>query len=240
MATAADRILANLPPTFAPLPRPTAISAIADAFGGELSQAENALAALMFSHWVDFADTNANIPADLSSIASLYGLAPRDDETIEEFRAHLKRYVRTFIEGTVTVRGVCRIVAEALGLVIADEYAQIDTWWNRPSGSLTSVDPAGDDAATLLFGVPAVDVRGVAAGPAMFIGTVDFSAPVDLRGRSLLRLAVDGATAATFDLASRIGDPGAASLNQIVTALEAIPGVVAASQEGRQIGRAHV
>jgi hypothetical protein len=238
MATAADRILANLPPTFAPLPRPTAISAVADAFGGELSQAENALAAVMFAHWVDFADSNVDVPTDLPLIAALYGLAPRDDETIEEFRAHLKRYIRTFIEGTVTVRGICRIVAEALGLVIADEYPQLDTWWSRgPHAALTTAYLAGDDAAALLFGTSAVVVRGVAAGAAAFAGTVDLSAPVDLRGRSLLQIAVDGGAATTFDLASQLTDPGAAHIGQIVAALAAFPGVVAASQSGRLVFR---
>jgi len=234
MATAADRILANLPPTFAPLPRPTAISAVADAFGGELSQAENALAAVMFAHWVDFADTDVDVPTDLPLIAALYGLAPRDDETIEEFRAHLKRYIRTFIEGTVTVRGICRIVAEALGFVIADEYAQLDTWWNRSShATLTTVDPAGDDAATLLFGVPLVAVRGAAARAAEFAGTVDLSGAVDLRGRSQLKFAVDGGPSTTFDLASQLGGPSAANIAQIVAALGALPGIVASSQDGR-------
>jgi hypothetical protein len=238
MATAADRILANLPPTFAPLPRPTAISAIADAFGGELSQAENALAAVMFAHWVDFADTNVDVPTDLPLIAALYGLAPRDDETIEEFRAHLKRYIRTFIEGTVTVRGICRIVAEALGLVIADEYPQLDTWWSRgPHAALTTTDPAGDDAAALLFGTSGVAVRGVAAGAAAFAGTADLSAPIDLRGRSLLQIAVDGGAATTFDLASQLTDPSAADIGQIVAALAAFPGLVAASQNGRLVLR---
>jgi hypothetical protein len=238
MATAADRILANLPPTFAPLPRPTAISAVADAFGGELSQAENALAAVMFAHWVDYADTNVDVPTDLPLIAALYGLAPRDDETIEEFRAHLKRYIRTFIEGTVTVRGICRIVAEALGLIIADESPQLDTWWNRgPDAELISVKAAGDDAAAALFGTAAVAVRGTAARAATFPGTVDLSNPIDLRGRSQLRLAINGGAAATFDLAAQLNDPGAATIDQIVAALGTIPGVVAAGQDGRLILR---
>ena len=73
MTTNADRILANLPPTFAPLPRPTAISALADAFGGELLQAENTLAAVMFAHWVDYADANGDVLADLPRSRSYTG-----------------------------------------------------------------------------------------------------------------------------------------------------------------------
>ena len=70
MTTSADRILANLPPTFAPLPRPTAISTLADAFGGQLLQAENSLAAVMFAHWVDYADAGADTLTDLAAIAA--------------------------------------------------------------------------------------------------------------------------------------------------------------------------
>lgn len=231
MTTNADRILANLPPTFAPLPRPTAISTLADAFGGELLQAENTLTAVMFAHWVDYADASADVLTDLSSIAALYGLAPRDDETIEEFRQHLKRYVLTFLSGTVTVRGICRIVAEALGLVVADD--QLDTWWNRrPNSLLSTVDSAGDDAAALLFGVPAVAVRGVAARPATFLGSVDLSHPVDLRGHSLLSIAIDGTATTTFDLSAHL-DPASAEIGTIVGALGTLAGMVAEARGGR-------
>ena len=231
MTTNADRILANLPPTFAPLPRPTAISALADAFGGELLQAENTLAAMMFAHWVDYADANGDVLADLTSIAKLYGLAPRDDETIEGFRQHLKRYILTFLEGTVTVRGICRVVAEALGLVVADD--QLDAWWSRqPSSLLTTVDAAADDAATLLFGVPAVSVRGAAARPATFAGSVDLSRPVDLRGRSLLSLTIDGGDPVTFDLAAHL-DPASADVGAVVSALGALAGIAAEARGGR-------
>jgi hypothetical protein len=232
MSTGADRILGNLPPTFAPLPRPTALSALADAFGGELLGAENSIAAVMFAHWVDYADTNVATLTDLPSIASLYGLAPRDDETIEGFRAHLKRYIRTFLDGTVTVRGISRIVAEALELLIADDYAQLDTWWNRES-SLTTVEQAGDDAAALLFRTPSISVRGEPARAAGFAGRVDLSQPIDLRGRTLLQLSVDGGAATTFDLAAHLGNPAAADIGAIVTALAAAAGIVAEARAGR-------
>jgi hypothetical protein len=234
MPTGADRILANLPPTFAPLPRPTALSGLADAFGGELLGAENTLAAVMFAHWVDYADTNATALTDLPSIASLYGLAPRDDETIEGFRAHLKRYIGTFLDGTVTVRGISRIVAEALELLIADDYTQLDTWWNRrPSSLLTTVESAADDAAALLFGTPSVSVRGLPARAAEFAGTVDLSQPIDLRGRSLLQLSVDGGATTTFDLAAHLGNPAAADIGAIVIALAAAAGIVAERRDTR-------
>jgi hypothetical protein len=225
-----DRIIAHLPPTFAAVPRPTALGSLADAFGGELGDAENSLAAMMFSHWVDIADINADALADLRAIAGLYSLAPRDDETVEGFRAHLKRYVRTFIEGTTTVRGIFRITAEALGLIIADD--KLDTWWDRASGpSLTTIDTAGDDAAALLFGVASASVRGSTARPAGFLGTVDLSQPLDLRGRSLLSIAVDGAAPVTTDLATLL-DAAAADLAALVRVISSVLGIAAEAHGG--------
>ncbi len=219
MLTDGDRILANLPPTFAPLPRPTALATIADGFGGELVGAENSLAAMMFAHWVDTADTDGHELMDLPAIAALYGLAPRDDETIEGFRAHLKQHVLTFIDGTMTVRGALRVVAEALGLTIADA---LDTWWDRDKAHpLVVVKAVGDDAAALLFGVASALARGMPARAAGFAGTVDLSQPIDLHGRTQLRLAVDGSVPATFDL------PAVADRAAIIAAVNAIAGVVA-------------
>lgn len=232
MSTGANNILANLPPTFAPVGTPSALTAIAGAFGGELSQAENTLAALMFAHWVDYADRNADALADLPLIAALYGLTPRDDETIEAFRAHLKRYVRTFIEGTMTVRGVCRIVAETLGVVIAD--TELDSWWNRPGSVLRTVDAAGDDAATAVFGVAAAMVSGRAAQAAAFTGTTDLSRPVDLRGGASLAIAIDGAAPVTVNLTAL---PVPASLHDVITALGGVAGLSAGAANGHLVLR---
>src|SRR5207244_1450794 len=116
MPTKTDRILSYLPGTFrAQLPvtgAQSALYAIADTFGSELQQAENRLAEIMLSHWVDTADRKAEAVDDLGRIAALYGLLPRDDELVEQFREHLLRFVRTFLEGTVTVQGILRISAE--------------------------------------------------------------------------------------------------------------------------------
>src|SRR5688500_5597043 len=132
MATKTDRILARLPRTFQALPPPTALHALADAFGGELQRAENALAEVMQAHWVDHADRGAAEVHDLADIAALYGLAPRafpmPEETVEEFRARLKSHVRTFLEGTTTLGGVLRVAADALGLRTEEA---LDGWWNR-------------------------------------------------------------------------------------------------------------
>src|SRR4029453_16335577 len=126
MPTKTDRILSYLPRTFQTSPRPRVLYPLVDAFGNELLQAENSLAAVMLAHWVDFADKNVEEINDLARIASLYGLAPRCAdgeilESVEEFRDHLKRYIRTFLEGTVTVQGILRVTAEALFVRIADE-----------------------------------------------------------------------------------------------------------------------
>lgn len=44
----------------------------------------------------------------LGYLAALYDLAPRDDEDVEVFPRHLKVYVRTYMQGASTVRGVLR------------------------------------------------------------------------------------------------------------------------------------
>jgi hypothetical protein len=246
MSPKTERILSYLPSTFRALPRPTALYSMVDAFGNELLQAENSLAALMLAHWVDHADRNAELIQDLACIAALYGLRPRGaaeevqcpdnkpccpplpaEEGIEEFREHLKRYVRTFLDGTVTVQGILRVTAEALGLHIADSYDQMDTWWTRGNDTLTTVEPRGDDAARLLFGVDAASVRGQEAQPARVVGKVDLSSGVDLSGGAKLCLRVDAAPPVDIDLT------GFSNLEQIVQAINAKVSGVAASEGGR-------
>ncbi len=168
MPTKTDRILSYLPQTFKTSPRPVSgyypdtqrpavLYPVADAFGNELLLGENCLAAIMLAHWVDFADKNALQINDLGKMAALYGLVPWLDESgnslesVEEFRDHLKRYVRTFIEGTVTVQGILRITAEALALRINDAPEQMDSWWVRGENSVvTTVEPLGHDALNQL------------------------------------------------------------------------------------------
>jgi hypothetical protein len=195
MTTKTDRILSYLPGTFrALLPvsgAPSALYAVADTFGGELQQAENRLAEIMRAHWVDTADRGAPAVDDLAHIAALYGLLPRDDETVEQFREHLLRYVRTFLEGTVTVQGVLRVAAEALGLRIADGYGELDTWWKRSDDALVSTRPDTRDAASSVFGFAFGRAEGRPARPAQLKGAVDLRAGADLRGTPALMLQVD-------------------------------------------------
>jgi hypothetical protein len=216
MATKTDRILSYLPPTFRAVPRPTALYAVVDAFGQQLIEAENSLGAVMLSHWVDHADEGAEFITDLNCFAALYGLAPRGatkdvakfeistcvpvsaDESVEQFRSHLKRYVRTFIEGTVTVQGVLRIVAEALDLNIADDYADMDTWWTAGNDPMLAVNPRTDDAASILFGA-VTEGRGAVAVPAWIIGPA-LPASLNLE-RSMLRIRLDGSSPVDIDVA---------------------------------------
>lgn len=226
MPTKTDRILSYLPSTFRALPKPTALYSVADAFGDELLQAENSLAALMLAHWVDHADRNAELIDDLARIAALYGLGPQPEESVEEFRDHLKRYVRTFLDGTVTVQGILRVTAETLGLHIADAYDQMDTWWTRGDDTLIDVEARGDDAAERLFGIDAVSVTGRAARSARVVGTVDLGGGVDLDGGTQLRLKVDDAAPVDIELA------GATSLEQIVQSINAEMSGLAGSDGG--------
>lgn len=220
----ADRILANLPPTFKLRGDPSALRALVDAYGGELQAAENALVAVMRAHWVEFADAGETEVFDLARFGALYGLAPRPDESVEEFREHLRRYVRTQLDSTVTVQGILRTTAEALGLHIEDEA--LDTWWSRPEPVLVTSQPVGADAASLVLGVPAVSSIGLPAAPAALTGSVVLPESVDLSARSALWLALDGAGAVRVDLASGAADPAAVTAAEIVGAIEAeLPGV---------------
>lgn len=220
MPTKTDRILSTLPETFRALPKPTALYSLVDAFGNELQGAENSLAAIMLAHWVDHADRRAELIRDLACIAALYGLAPRgaapvgglpagnsascpplvSDETVEEFREHLKRYIRTFLEGTATVQGVLRVAAEALALRIADAYPDLDTWWSRKSDVVLSMEPRREDAAQLLFGVESLAAAGQGGQPARLTGAPDLGGGVDLRTRHVLRVALDGGNSVDVDL----------------------------------------
>jgi hypothetical protein len=231
-----DRILGYLPGTFRAQPRPTALYSVADAFGQELLQAENTLAAVMRSHWVDHADQGEEFIDDLARIASLYGLAPRDDENVEEFRAHLKRYVRTFLEGTSTVQGILRLTAETLALIIADAYSEMDGWWMRATDGATTVHGEGDDAIDLLFGRAPFRVRGRAVAPARLRGAADLSGGVDLRPAPSLVVAVDGGGPVTIDLGAAVPNAAKATLSDVVAAINAaVPAPIAAAEGSRLV-----
>ncbi|MFH7025269.1 MAG: hypothetical protein ACHBN1_07670 [Heteroscytonema crispum UTEX LB 1556] len=222
MATKTDRILSYLPGTFQVLPKAVVLYAVADAFGKELLQAENSLAEVMSAHWVDFADRNADTIKDLKLIAALYGLAPRTDddgnftEGVEEFRRHLKRYIRTFLEGTVTVQGILRVTAESLGLQIADDYKDLDSWWNRQQQELITLEPRGDDATSLFFGIKTAQAVGKSARSALVKGNVLLDAGINLEGANNLRLKINNNNAITIDLLEDITHTTSVNLEQIV------------------------
>jgi hypothetical protein len=236
MPTKTDRILSYLPGTFRVTPRPDVLYAVIDAFGKELLAAENTLAAVMAAHWVDYADRNATEIVDLAKIAALYGLAPRREadltgeplapdedagdllETVEEFREHLKRYIRTFLEGTVTVQGILRVAAEALALRIADDYKELDCWWQRKSDAITTIAPRLEDAAHSIFDTRSVQSVGRSASSAQVKGSVDLSNGIDLRNANLLRLSIDREGPVEIDLASGV-DAANVPLATMITTL---------------------
>ncbi len=233
MANKTDRIISYLPATFQKRPHGPTLRAVVDAFGRQLQDAENSLAAIMQSHWVDYADQLAQEIDDLARIAALYGLAPRSDEGVEEFREHLKRYVRTFLEGTVTVQGILRVTAEALGLHIADEYADIDTWWTRANDAITLSQASGGDAAELVLGVRATSAHGRSATAAIIKGNVDLSNRVDCREHNVLRLQVNGAGPFEIDVAAAAADRTAVTGAEIAAAINTEVGEPIASFDGR-------
>jgi hypothetical protein len=246
--TKAERILALLPRSFEAAADPSALRAVVNTFGGELLAAENSLAAVMRAHWVDHADKGATEIEDLKRFAALWGLAPREDESVEEFREHLKRYVRTFLEGTSTVQGILRVTAEALGLRIADADEDLDPWWRRitdgkdgrdgEGGELATREPGGDDAAELLFGVPSLHAAGAPARPAAWTGTADLSGGADLRAGAVLRVAIDGAAPVTVDLVAGEADPARIDPARIAVKINAAAGREVAQSDGRFVSLA--
>jgi hypothetical protein len=237
MPTKTDRILSYLPLTFQTSPRPAVLYPVADAFGNELLLGENSLAAIMLAHWVDFADKNEPQINDLAKIAALYGLVPWTDisgdtlESVEEFREHLKRYIRTFLEGTVTVQGILRISAEALGLRIADSPDQLDRWWARHNDAVVTTEALGNDANALL-NFEASSASGSPTLPAQIIGSVALNQPIDLQGTNILRLKVDGSLE-EIDLTDGLPPGTTLSLEQLVDIINKPPRPAVASRKDR-------
>src|SRR6266498_828269 len=217
MPTKTDRILSYLPITFKTSPRPEVLYPLADAFGNELLLGENCLAAIMLAHWVDFADKNEPKINDLAKMFALYGLAPWPDESgesiesVEEFREHLKRYVRTFLEGTVTVQGVLRVTEEALADIVA----------------------LGNDAAVQL-NFDHSSSSGSSALPAQVTGSVDLSEGINLHEANILRLKVDGSFE-EIDLTDGNPPAGPFALQQIVAVINRAPRPTIASHDGRYL-----
>jgi hypothetical protein len=228
MPTKSERILSYLPGTFRRAAQLSALAAVVDAFGGQLQSGENSLSAVMAAHWVDHADKGAAQIDDLTRMAALYGLAARDDETVEEFREHLKRYIRAFLEGTVTPQGVLRISAEALGIRIADEYADLDSWWTRLDDGLTLWEADASDAAARLFGVARAEINGQSSLPARIVSLVDLSVGVTLPSGAALNIKVDRSAAKTVAFT-----PGAMRLDDLVTQINGALGKPLASHDGR-------
>lgn len=240
MPTKTDRILSYLPPTtYLTSPQPAVLYPLVDAFGKELLLGENSLAEIMLAHWVDFADKNQPVIKDLAKIAALYGLVPWTDEsgdtleTVEEFREHLKRYVRTFLEGTVTVQGILRVTAETLGLRIADNPEQLDRWWARKNDAVTTVAALRNDARNLL-NFDRSSSSGTPALPARIFGTADLSQPVDLQGTNFLRLKVDNVLE-EIDLTQGLAPGTKLSLDQIVDIINKSPRPAIAGRHGTSL-----
>ena len=268
MPSKTERILSYLPGTFRAADgttRPSALRAIAAAFGSELQAGENTLAALMRAHWVDHADRGAAEIDDLRRFAALWGLAPRSEpepEEVEEFREHLKRYVRNQLRGTVTVAGILRVTAETLGLRLAFEIAEeenparfaadpnaagLDAWWRRRDSVLVDAGPHGEprrrrfvtrafvagEAARTLFGFESRAASGTPARAARLAGTVDLSSGVDLSTRRKLRLGLDGAPTVEIDCAG--ARPRVSTLGEVMAKIEAALGPGIASSDGRRL-----
>ena len=86
MANKTDRIVSYLPSTFRKQPRGVTLHAVVDAYGRELQDAENTLAEVTQSHWVDYADRLQPRIDDLARIAALYLAIYRNEKDLFDLR----------------------------------------------------------------------------------------------------------------------------------------------------------
>lgn len=262
MVTKTNRILSYLPSTFRTQPPAVVLKQLVDTFGQDLLKAENSLAEILAAHFVDYADRAASgIDAlkdvreidDLARIAALYGLAPRREadlsgrelapgedrgpvvESVEAFRRRLKRYVRIFLEGTVTIQGILRIAAEALALEIADAPEELEAWWQpRSPVTLTTPVPHCEDVARVIFGTVTATAIGQAAQPAQIVGQVVLGNSLDLQGATQLYLQVNG-EAQTIDLSPPAGSEETLVADAITAINDAFSGAEVARLDNQRL-----
>lgn len=224
-----ERILSYLPPTFERRPGPSLLFTVVDAVGRQMAKADDLLVTVMRAHWVDFADKGGNAFRDLPKLAALFDLKPRADEDIETFRTHLKSYVRTYLEGSATPRGVLRLAASTLALTLEES---LEPQADDPHYVL-EVSRPGDDAAFKLFGFRAGEAHGAPAEPARIVGRRDLSGGTDVSEGSFLRFSLDGDTIVPANIAG--SDPAATNLWEIVRAINAGQSRAIASHDGHAV-----
>ncbi|PUB12423.1 hypothetical protein [Yoonia sediminilitoris] len=233
MVTKSQRILDLLPGTFAAEPAHSPLVTLAQTYGSELQEAENALAAIMRAHWCDQADLGASQFDDLPKFAALYGLSPHPDDGIEEFRRRLKLWVRLILDGPATVRGLLRASSILTGLEIDDSDAAFDAWWRRDTDRLTTTRFSGRDAGPAIFGFDRGAATGADAAPARITGAVRLPDPLDLGADNTLRIAVDGGAVMTVDFSAA---PAVTHPQDVIARInETVPGEVATLVAGRLV-----
>ncbi|MHB1290267.1 hypothetical protein, partial [Georgenia sp.] len=103
-----------------------------------------------------------------------------------------------------------------------------------PASRIDLTRAVAGDAAPRLLGAAGATATGTDAAPAHIAGEVDLLGPADLGGRSVLRLAVDGAPPVDVDVAGVT--PAATLAGEIVGAIEAVlPGVAAVGPDDRLV-----
>ncbi|MCB0143492.1 MAG: hypothetical protein KDE50_26595, partial [Caldilineaceae bacterium] len=125
-----------------------------------------------------------------------------------------------------------------LGLHIADEYEELDSWWTRGqfNDELVTVELPGFDVAPKLLGTDAIITHGVAETSAQVRGIVDLSGGVDLSQANVLRLKIDGKGPFEIDLTKDLDEITSVQAQQIVDAVNAqlaaaLPGQTIATLE---------
>jgi hypothetical protein len=121
-----EKILRHLPEFYQAQIRGKLLFKVMDVFGMQLQDIENSLAEIIKSHFIDFADRNRPVPADLARIGALFNVFPwpkqdnilKLQEDTDSYRRRLMNTIRFFLGGLGTSEAVVRMTALTLGLEI--------------------------------------------------------------------------------------------------------------------------
>jgi hypothetical protein len=121
-----EKIIRHLPGFYQAQIRRKLLFKVLDVFGMQLQEAENSLAEIIKSHFIDFADLNKKVPLDLVKIGALFNVLPSQGEGTEAYRRQLRNTIRLYLGGLGTSDAVIRMSALTFDLDIPR--------WTYPNG----------------------------------------------------------------------------------------------------------
>lgn len=125
------------------------------------------------------------------------------------------------------------MASDILGVTVAIDDENFDPWWARKDPVLISFAQRGEDAASLLFGLPTVEIQGVNSQPARVVGSLNLGAGIALGETSVLRLQIDAHGPFDIDLAGGKEKVTLAEMVEVIN--QAFPSPVARAENGRLV-----